>query len=549
MNKKFIAVILASALFIAAAGFTGIDNIYLSIGKNIDIFGRVYKEIVTNYVDEVDPEKFMRSGIDGMLGTLDPYTVYLGGKDENEIDLLTHGQYGGVGVSIGVRDGNITVLSPMEGYSAHKQGVRAGDRIIEIDGMSIAGMNPDSVRLRVRGEPGTIVKMKVEREGENKPIEFVLVRERIQVHNVGYFGYVAPGIGYIKLERFSSRAGEEVRQAIKEFKVKGDLKGIILDMRDNPGGLLNAAVDVTSKFAKNGSVVVTTRGRKGGEEKEYRVEEDPVAGEIPLAVLINRSSASASEIVAGAVQDLDRGIIVGTRSFGKGLVQTVIPLNYQTSMKITTARYYTPSGRSIQEIDYLHKNKDGVFTVTPDSLKKEFKTANGRSMKELGGILPDTVVESGTRSGFFAELIRKAVFFKFATSHVAKNGTADGDVTVTDDLLKQFEEYARSQKFEYAEPVEKQLSELKEVMKKERYASASISSVDVLLAQLNKEKTNAFERYKEEIRNELTEELNGRYSGEKGRIRVSLNHDTQVQTAASLLTNVKAYYSLLKSKK
>jgi carboxyl-terminal processing protease len=391
--------------------------------------------------------------------------------------------------------------------------------------------------------------MKVEREGENKPIEFVLVRERIQVHNVGYFGYVAPGIGYIKLERFSNRAGEEVRQAIKELKVKGDLKGIILDMRDNPGGLLNAAVDVTSKFAKNGSVVVTTRGRIGGEEKEYRVEEDPVAGEIPLAVLINRSSASASEIVAGAVQDLDRGIIVGMRSFGKGLVQTVIPLNYQTTMKITTARYYTPSGRSIQEIDYLHRNKDGVFTVTPDSLKKEFRTMNGRMVKELGGILPDTVVESGTRSGFFAELIRKAVFFKFATSHVAKNGTADGDVTVTDDLLKQFEEYARSQKFEYAEPVEKQLSELKEMMKKERFASASISSVDALLSQLNKEKTNAFERYKEEIRNELTEELNGRYNGEKGRIRVSLNHDTQVQTAASLLTNVKAYNALLKSKK
>lgn len=439
MKKRFTASVIIFAAFFAATGFSQDDNIYLSIGKNIDIFGRVYKEIVTNYVDEVDPEKFMRSGIDGMLGTLDPYTVYLGGKDENEIDLLTHGQYGGVGVSIGVRDGIITVLSPMEGYSAHKQGVRAGDRIIEIDGMSIAGMNPDSVRLRVRGEPGTVVKMKVEREGETKPIEFVLVRERIQVHNVGYFWYVAPGIGYIKLERFSNRAGEEVRQAIKELKAKGDLKGIILDMRDNPGGLLNAAVDVTGKFAKNGSVIVTTRGRKGGEEKEYRVEEEPVAGEIPLAVLINRSSASASEIVAGAVQDLDRGIIVGMRSFGKGLVQTVIPLNYQTTMKITTARYYTPSGRSIQEIDYLHKNKDGVFAVTPDSLKKEFRTMNGRMVKELGGILPDTVVESGTRSGFFTELIRKAVFFKFATSHVAKNGAVEGDVTVTDDLLKQFE--------------------------------------------------------------------------------------------------------------
>lgn len=549
MKKRLIAGILVSVVLIGAAGFSGIDNIYLSIGKNIDVFGRVYKEIVTNYVDEVDPERFMRSGIEGMLGTLDPYTVYLGGKDESEIDLLTHGQYGGVGVSIGVRDGVTTVLSPMEGYSAHKQGVKAGDRIIAIDGENISGMNQDSVRMRVRGEPGTVVRMKVEREGEKDPIEFVLIRERIQIHNVGYFGFVKEGIGYIKLERFSARAGEEVRQAIKELKVKGDVKGIILDMRDNPGGLLNAAVDVTSKFAKNGSVVVTTRGRKGGEEKEYRVEEEPAAADIPLAVLVNRSSASASEIVAGAVQDLDRGIIIGTRSFGKGLVQTVIPLSYETSMKITTARYYTPSGRSIQEIDYLHKNKDGVFAMTPDSMKKEFKTINGRIVKELGGITPDTVVENGNHSAFFAELMRKAIFFKFATSFVAQNGIADGDIVINDDVLKRFEDYAWSQKFEYAEPVEKHLNELKEMMKKERYASASLSSVDALLSQLNKEKSNAFERYKEEIRNELAEELNGRYNGEKGRIRISLNHDSQVQTAALLLTNVKAYNALLKPKK
>ncbi|MHB1050164.1 MAG: S41 family peptidase [Bacteroidota bacterium] len=549
MKKRLIAGVLVVVALLATAGFSQYDNIYLSIGKNIDIFGRVYKEIVANYVDEVDPDRFMRSGIDGMLGTLDPYTVYLGGKDENEIELLTHGQYGGVGVSIGVRDGVITVLSPMEGYSAHKQGVKAGDRIIAIDGEDISGMNPDSVRLRVRGEPGTVVRMKVEREGEKNPIEFVLIRERIQVHNVGYSGFVKEGIGYIKLERFSARAGEEVRQAIKELKIKGDLKGIILDMRDNPGGLLNAAVDVTSKFAKNGSVVVTTRGRKEGEEKEYRVEEEPVAADIPLAVLINRSSASASEIVAGAVQDLDRGIVLGTRSFGKGLVQTVVPLSYNTSMKITTARYYTPSGRSIQEIDYLHKNKDGVFAMTPDSMKKEFKTVNGRIVKELGGIAPDTVAENGNHSAFYTALMRKAVFFKFATSYVAKNGTAEGDIIVTDEMLKKFEEYALAQKFEYTEPVEKYLSELKEMMMKDRYASASISSVDALLANLNKEKTNAFERYKEEIRNELTEELNGRYNGEKGRIRVSLNHDTQVQTAASLLGDQKTYNALLKPKK
>lgn len=549
MKKTILGIAAAAVILAAFVGFTDYDDIYFSINKNIDIFGRVYKEIVSNYVDEVDPERFMRSGIDGMLETLDPYTQYLGGKDENEIDLLTHGQYGGIGVSIGVRDGAIIVLSPMEGYSAHKQGVKAGDKIVEIDGINVTGMNPDSVRLKVRGEPGTIVKMKVEREEEKNPIEFVLVREQIQVHNVGYSGYVKEGIGYIKLERFSNRAGEEVRQAIKEMKVKGNLKGIILDLRDNPGGLLNAAVDVVSKFASQGSMVVTTRGRKGGEEKEYTVEEEPVAADVPLAVLINRSSASASEIVAGAIQDLDRGIIVGTRSFGKGLVQTVIPLSYESSMKITTARYYTPSGRSIQEIDYLHKNKDGVFAVTPDSLKREFKTANGRLVKELGGISPDTVVENGNHSSFYNELIRKAMFFKFATTYVAKHASPEGELVVTDELLKQFEEYNAAQKFEYTEPVERQLNDLKTTMKKEKYASASIASVDALLQQLQKEKSSAFVRYKEELRNELSEELTGRYSGEKGKIKVSLEHDGQVQTAAALLANTKAYQNLLKPKK
>lgn len=531
-----------------AFGFAELDNIYFSINKNIDIFGRVYKEIVMNYVDEVDPEKFMRSGIDGMLETLDPYTVYLGGKEEDELDLLTHGQYGGIGVTIGVRDGIITVLSAMEGYSAHKQGVKAGDKIIEIDGEKIIGMNSDSVRMRVRGEPGTVVKLKIEREGEKNPIEFVLVREEIQVHNVGYSGYVKDGIGYIKLERFSRRAGEEVRQAVKELQAKGTLKGVILDLRDNPGGLLDAAVDVCSKFLPRGSTIVTTKGRKGGEEKVYAVEEEPLLPTLPLAVIINKSSASASEIVAGAMQDVDRGVIVGTRSFGKGLVQTLIPLSYNTSMKITTARYYTPSGRCIQEIDYLHKNKDGVFATTPDSLKREFKTKNGRLVKELGGISPDTAVENGIHSGFFAELIRKAMFFKFATFYVSQHPSFEGEFAVNDEVLKQFEEYVAAQKFEYTEPAEKQLNELKETMKKERYNSTSIASVDGLLAQLQKEKTNAFARYKDEIRNELNEELNGRYNGENGRTQVSLKTDQQVQLAASLLMNTKAYNRLLKTK-
>ncbi len=548
MKRKSILTSIIVFSFIAF-GFSAYESIYFEINKNIDIFGRVYKEIVSNYVDEVDPEKFMHAGIEGMLETLDPYTVYLAGKDEDEIDLMTHGQYGGVGISIGVRDGFITVLSPMEGYSAFKQGVRAGDKIMEIDGKSVFGMNPDSVRLFVRGEPGTIVKMKIEREGEKKPIEFSLVREEIQVNNVSYFGFVNNNVGYIRLDRFSRRAGEEVRQAIKEMKVKGDLKGIILDLRDNPGGLLDAAVEIVSKFAPQGSTIVSTRGRKEEEEKVFRVEEEPVAADIPLVVLVNKGSASASEIVAGAIQDLDRGVILGTRSFGKGLVQTVLPLNYDASLKITTARYYTPSGRCIQEIDYLHKNKDGVFTVKPDSLKKEFKTIHGRIVKESGGIAPDTVVVGEEGSVYYVELLRKAMFFNFATQYVAKNPTNDGDFKITDGTVEEFHKYVKSQKFEFVNPAEKKLGEVKDIMQKEHYASTALASIDGLISQIQKENGNGFLRYKDEIKNELQEEINARYNGEKGRTKLSLEHDTQVQTAASLLLDKKKYQKILMAKK
>ncbi len=550
MKNKFIAGIIIGVLATVTFGFVEYQNIYFKINKNMDIFGRVYKEIVSNYVDEVDPEKFMRSGIDGMLETLDPYTVFIGEKEGDDLDLITHGQYGGIGVSIGVRDGSIIVVAPMEGYSAQKQGVRAGDRLIEIDGEKISSSNPDSVRSKVRGEPGTTVRIKIEREGEAQPLEFVLVREEIQINNVTYSGYVKEGIGYIKLERFSRRAGDEVRQAIKELKASGELKGIILDLRDNPGGLLEAAVEIVSKFVPNGSTVVTTRGRKD-DEKIYSANEEPLVSDIPLAVLINKNSASASEIVAGAVQDLDRGILIGTRSFGKGLVQTILPLSYNTSMKITTARYYTPSGRSIQEIDYLHKNKDGVFLTTPDSLKHEYKTSRGRIVKDFGGVMPDSIVLEHERSTFYQELMRKAMFFKFATRYVTKHPPLQEkkNVAVDEPLIKEFEEYVQTQKFEYRDDVEKKLAEVKESLTKEHYSSAALESIDALNVQLNKEKINGITRHENEIREELEEELNARYSGEKGRIKTSLQFDTQVQTATGLLLNKKEYEKKLKLKK
>ncbi len=546
---KKIVIIGLGVLLMAFHAQAGEENMYLKINKGIDIFGKVYKEIATGYVDVVDPEKFMRAGIDGMLETLDPYTVYMDETEGDEIEMITHGEYGGVGITIGIREGAIVIISPMDGYSAQKQGIRAGDLIREIDGERITGalVNPDSVRGRVRGLPGTTVRVKVEREGTGEPLEFTLVREQIQVNNVTYSGYMRDGIGYIRLDRFSRRAGDEVKAAIKEFQLRGDLRGIVLDLRDNPGGLLEAAVDVVSAFVPQGSVVVTTKGRKTGEEKTYRAESQPVAGTLPLVVIVNRGSASASEIVAGSLQDLDRAVIVGTRSFGKGLVQTVVPLTYNATLKLTTARYYTPSGRCIQEVDYVHKNRDGVFLMMPDSLKRNYTTAHGRIVRDFGGIMPDSVTENHVKSAYYTELMQTATVFKYATHYLIAHPDAPKDFRITDEIVNDFEAYLTGQNYAYHDETEKKLGAMKEAMEREHYSADSFTLLAQFVAQLQKEKSSSFQRNKHEVKEELDVELHSRYFGEKGRTATALQYDTQAQTAASIIEARTQYDTILKN--
>ena len=516
------------------------NDLFLKINKSIDVFGRVYKEVATSYVDEIDPEKFMQAGVEGMLGTLDPYTVYIDKENGDEVELLTNGKYGGVGVTIGFRDGAVRVISVMDGYSAQRQGILPGDRFLKINGTDVAGKKPDEIRSLTRGDPGTEVKVIVEREGEAKQLEFVLVREEIQMKNVTYAGILENGIGYIRLERFSRRAGDEVRQALKEMKLDGDVKGIVLDLRGNPGGLLDAAVDVVGKFVPRGSLIVSTRGRRPDAEKKYFSTEEPVIPSVPLVVLTDRNSASASEIVAGSLQDMDRALIVGTRTFGKGLVQTIIPLNYGAQLKITTARYYIPSGRSIQEIDYIHRDKNGVFTITPDSLRKEYRTARGRKVFELGGIAPDSTVDAVDPGPMVRELQRKSMFFRFANRYVAEH-RADTNGTVTDDVLSAFRVFLEKEKFDFQEDTEKRVSELRQSAEKAHYSKEIIADLDQLAAELVKEKTRGFDRYKDHIRNELTIELGARLRNDRGRIEASFKSDTQLRTALALLQNQKQY--------
>ncbi|MGA3244003.1 MAG: S41 family peptidase, partial [Bacteroidota bacterium] len=469
------------------------DDLMLKTRQWIGVFGKVYTEVALNYVDPVDPERFMHAGIDGMLKTLDPYTVYLGEKESDEMDLVTTGKYAGVGITIGVRDGYITVLSPMEGFSAAKQGIQSGDRILEVDGKPLKSLSTDDVRELVRGVPGTSLKMKIEREGELKPLEFVLIREEIPVRNVTYAGFVSDGIAYIRLERFSRTAGDDVRTSIKDLRSKGTIKGVVLDLRDNPGGLLDIAVDVVSKFLPESTLVVSTRGRRSDSERKYYSTETPMLGDVPLAVLVDRGSASASEIVAGAIQDVDRGVIVGTRSFGKGLVQTITRITENSSLKITSGWYYTPSGRSIQEIDYFHRTKDGVFTVKPDSARKQFRTAHNRIVLDGEGIVPDSTVPDEPTNRLLDELTRKAMLFKFANHLATEKRSFPENFEVTDELIREFDAFLKERDFQYEEEAEVQLKALRETGGKARYGKSFSDEVDRLEKIIGVEKGRAFE--------------------------------------------------------
>lgn len=539
-----------SLLFVMVllAGFAGpVDgDFFFKINKSIDVFGRVYKEIATNYVDEVDPEKFMSAGIDGMLGTLDPYTVYIDKQDGDEVELLTSGKYGGIGVTIGQRDGAIQVISVMEGYSAQRQGVMPGDRIIEVDGVKVASRKPDEVRSLTRGEPGTQVKVLVEREGESEPILFDLLREEIQIKNVTYSGYVEDGIGYIRLERFSRKAGDEVRQAIRELKLKGEIKGLLLDVRGNPGGLLDAAVDIVSKFVPRGSLIVSTKGRRAEAEKQYTSVEEPMLPATPLVILTDRNSASASEIVSGALQDLDRGLVVGTRTFGKGLVQTILPLSYGAQLKITTARYYTPSGRSIQEIDYIQRDKGRVFSKYADSLQQEFTTSGGRKVYGHGGVTPDSVVDEVDPGPMVRQLYRKSMFFKFSNKYVA--GRKGQEVTgMTGATLEEFRKFLEEQQFDFQEESETKMQELRSLAETLHYSKEVLADLDALKGDLEKEKKRGFERYRDHIRTALEIEMMARVKGEQGRIEASLKDDVQLAAGVALLKNPSAYAKKIKS--
>lgn len=551
MKKRRILLVtsLTFTLLFGFGFFVSNSDIYFEISKNLELFGKVYKEISFNYVDEIDPQEFMRAGIKGMLSKLDPYTIFIDEKNQDDIDLLTNGKYGGVGISIGVRNDKVTVMEVLEGYAAQKQGVRIGDVITGIGEKIVTPDLIDEISSMVKGEPGTEVQIQVLRYGEEDTLKFKLIREEIIIKNIVFADFYPENSNnvYIKLANFSRSASDEMRTSLKNLKTKKEIKSIVLDLRGNPGGLLDVAVDICDKFLNKDLLIVSTRGKDISSEKKYFAIEEPLARNEKLVVLINESSASASEIVAGAIQDHDRGVILGTQSFGKGLVQTITPLSFNTSLKITTAKYYTPSGRCIQKINY---SKDNSVIPETDSLKKgSFSTDNKRVVYSAGGITPDTIVLNRIDGELVKDLLAKGKIFTFSDDYLYKNENLDFNKINDAKLLKDFNEFLINTKYKFESGVDKKLTEVVELLNKNNSSKEIISTIEDLKIKVDNLFEKDFQDNRESILVELKIELASRYYGINGAIKESLKYDNQFNYAFQLLNNESVYSNLLTQSK
>lgn len=544
-----IAVVIAASVALTSAA---LEVDLFEVSKNIDIFTTIYKELNTYYVDEVDPNALMRTGIDAMLESLDPYTNYISEAELEGYRFQVTGNYGGIGATIRPVDGLITVIDTHAGFPAAKAGLQAGDVLIEIDGKSTTGKNNEEVSDFLRGSPGTEVKIKFKKPFDDTIYESTITREEIKTENVPYYGMVTENIGYIILTQFTENSGRNVENALRSLKQENaQLSGVILDLRSNPGGLLREAVNVSNIFIDKGSEVVSTRGKVTEWDKTFTSLNAPLDKDIPLVILTNRSSASASEIVAGVIQDYDRGVIVGQKTFGKGLVQTTRDISYKTKLKLTTAKYYIPSGRCIQAIDYAHRNEDGSVGKMPDSLKTAFKTRSGRIVYDGGGIDPDVTVELDKYKDITISLITKDLIFKYATIFKYNNPTIESPETfsITDAQFDDFVKFLEDKDYDYETATEKQLTDFEASAVEDQYYDAIKADLEKLKMQIHHDKESDLYKFKDEIMYELNKEIIGRYYNDSGQIELSFNFDPDIQEAVKVLNDPVRYFSLLKPSK
>ena len=550
-NKILKAALALSFVVIIGLSFWGFksDQKNFEISKNLDIFYTLVRELNLFYVDEVKPDKLIKTGIDDMLETLDPYTVYIPESEMDDFKFMTTGEYAGIGAMISKRGNQIIVAEPYEGFPAQLSGLRAGDVFLEVDDKPVDKMVVSDVSDILKGPAKKPVKVKIQRPGEKKPFTLDIVREKIQIDPVTYYGMINSTTGYIRLSSFTDGCSDNLKAALLDLRDKKGAKSLVLDLRSNPGGLLGEAVKVTNLFVDHGQEIVSTKGKVSQWDKTYRATEQPVDSVMPLIVLVNSGSASASEIVAGALQDLDRAVIMGNRTFGKGLVQTTRDLSYNTKLKVTTAKYYIPSGRCIQALDYSHRNADGSVGNIPDSLISVFKTKNGRKVKDGGGVTPDIKEVQDTLSALAFKLTQDYMIFDFATTFAGTHKTIapPDQFVISDEIYKDFHKFLTEKKFSYESRSEQTLKVLIETAKKERYYDNTKNEFEALEKGLTLDLSQDLEKSGDEIRDLLKDEIVSRYYYQKGAIVAALRNDKDIKGAKSLFQNASEYARLLTS--
>jgi carboxyl-terminal processing protease len=549
-NKILKTALAASFVVIIGLSFWGFksDQKNFEISKNLDIFYTLVRELNLFYVDEVKPGKLIKTGIDDMLETLDPYTVFIPESEMDDFKFMTTGEYAGIGAMISKRGNQIIVAEPYEGFPAQLSGLRAGDIFIEVDGKPVDKLAVSDVSEILKGPAKKPVKVKMKRPGEKKLFTIDIVREAIQIDPVTYYGMIDNKTGYVRLSSFTDGCAVSLRNAVLELRDKKGASSLVLDLRSNPGGLLGEAVKVTNLFVNHGQEIVSTKGKVSQWDKTYRATEQPVDSVMPLIILVNSGSASASEIVAGALQDLDRAVIMGNRTFGKGLVQTTRDLSYNTKLKVTTAKYYIPSGRCIQALDYTHKNADGSVGNIPDSLITVFKTKNGRPVKDGGGITPDIRDVQDTLSTLSFKLVQDFMIFDFATEFAADHKTIPppDQFAVSDDVYNEFHQFLTEKKFSYESRSEQTLKALIETAKREHYYEGAENEFMALEKGLALDLNQDIEKSKEEICDLLKDEIVSRYYFQKGAIMASLGSDKEVRSVLKLLNTPQEYSRILR---
>jgi carboxyl-terminal processing protease len=549
MKKVLSRAVIAILLFGTALGlfsYSDPGDRYFAIVKNLDIFASLFKEVNTYYVDEVNPNELMKVGIDAMLNSLDPYTNYIAEDQIEDFRTMTTGEYGGIGALVGRRNGYNTVLMPYEGYPAHKQGLRIGDVILKIDGIEINEKNNDDISKLLKGQANTKVALTIKRYGAKEPFDVTLVREHITVNNVPYYGMISEDVGYIKLSDFTTGASREVRQAVTNLKQEG-AKKLVIDLRDNPGGLLIEAVNIANLFIPKGSEVVSTKGKMRESNQMYHALDQPLDLSIPLTVLVSSRSASAAEIVAGVLQDYDRAVVVGSKTFGKGLVQTTRPLSYNSQLKVTTAKYYIPSGRCIQAIDYSHRDLNGQAGKLADSLKIKYLTKNGRPVYDGGGIDPDLAVEQEPLAPIAVALLANGHIFDYATEYHARNPkiAPAPSYQFTDKDYADFVKWLTNKDYDYTTQVEQSIDELEEAAKHEKSYTSIKPQIDALRKQFMHDKSKDLQDFQGDIRELLKREIVSRYYLQNGTIQVSFKSDADIKTAQEVLATPQQYSKFL----